>query len=375
MIGRNWRYLVPRANRTGYIGWIGHDNLGDEAMYQSIRARLARLSLPPYKNTKKTRLFERIRGGKGLFKGVLLGGGTLINAPNVLSALRSGMKRYGFGSIFGPGVIDPIFWDRVPDWEDEGAEWAETLAEVRPRTVRGPRSKALLEERGVDDVEVVGDPALGLADDAPVAKAGRGRLGVNLGTAGDLQWGEEDEILDWCVHFLDEVRARGWSATIFPVYPGDLPFIRRVVERLREPVEIFSGFSDTAESLDFLRACDVFVGVKLHSVVLAHCAYTPAFMLEYRPKCTDYMRSVGQERFLMRTDELDLERALEGLRRLADDSTRIQRQLEARIGDYRRRQEEVLRALQAEVLEIPYPRVGAHGVEPTARAEPERVQA
>ena len=43
--------------------------------------------------------------------------------------------------------------------------------------------------------------------------------------------------------------------------------------------------------------------MKLHSVVLANCSYVPSVMLEYRPKCSDYMSSVGQEKYNIRTDQ------------------------------------------------------------------------
>jgi polysaccharide pyruvyl transferase WcaK-like protein len=44
--------------------------------------------------------------------------------------------------------------------------------------------------------------------------------------------------------------------------------------------------------------------MKLHATVLATCALTPSIMLEYRPKCRDYMQSIGQDRFTFKTDSL-----------------------------------------------------------------------
>jgi len=49
---------------------------------------------------------------------------------------------------------------------------------------------------------------------------------------------------------------------------------------------------------------DVFVGEKLHSVILAMCAHTPGVMLEYRPKCRDFMMSMGLGELNIKTDEI-----------------------------------------------------------------------
>jgi polysaccharide pyruvyl transferase WcaK-like protein len=43
--------------------------------------------------------------------------------------------------------------------------------------------------------------------------------------------------------------------------------------------------------------------MKLHATVLATCALTPSIMLEYRPKCRDYMESIGQGRFTFKTSD------------------------------------------------------------------------
>ena len=55
---------------------------------------------------------------------------------------------------------------------------------------------------------------------------------------------------------------------------------------------------------------DIFIGEKLHSVVLALCTYTPSIMISYAPKCDDFMESVNLHEYTIRTDQLDIERTL-----------------------------------------------------------------
>jgi polysaccharide pyruvyl transferase WcaK-like protein len=56
-----------------------------------------------------------------------------------------------------------------------------------------------------------------------------------------------------------------------------------------------------------LERCDVFVGIKLHSVILSYCANTPAIMVEYQPKCRDFMASIDMEQYNVRVDEFKSE--------------------------------------------------------------------
>src|SRR5690606_34811502 len=81
------------------------------------------------------------------------------------------------------------------------------------------------------------------------------------------------------------------------------------------------------KTLKAMEQQDVFIGEKLHSVVLANCAYTPAIMLEYRTKCRDYMLLTEQESLTFRTDRLDLGEIYPALVALYGDVSSHQRHL------------------------------------------------
>ena len=49
---------------------------------------------------------------------------------------------------------------------------------------------------------------------------------------------------------------------------------------------------------------DIFIGMKLHAVVLAAAANVPAISLEYRPKCRDFCASIDWEDYCVKTSEL-----------------------------------------------------------------------
>ena len=57
---------------------------------------------------------------------------------------------------------------------------------------------------------------------------------------------------------------------------------------------------------DALRSCRVFVGEKLHSIVLAATVTPPALALGYHPKCLDFQESLQRGDYAVCTDRLEV---------------------------------------------------------------------
>ena len=91
----------------------------------------------------------------------------------------------------------------------------------------------------------------------------------------------------------------------FVVWPQDLKITKRAVELSNTSSEIYEIYDNHLEFLRLVRNLNYFVGMKLHATILATCAFVPSLMLEYRPKCRDYMRSIDQEDATVRTDQFD----------------------------------------------------------------------
>ena len=97
--------------------------------------------------------------------------------------------------MFSPGVADPVFWSRFEDWRDTRAGWRAALEHLPEIGVRGPNSKRLLEEAGLRNVIVTGDPALALRRPAAASTPGRRAVAINVGRANGLVWGSEERVL------------------------------------------------------------------------------------------------------------------------------------------------------------------------------------
>ena len=55
------------------------------------------------------------------------------------------------------------------------------------------------------------------------------------------------------------------------------------------PESICAEYHDASRMITALSECDVFVGMKLHSQILAICAGVPTLAIEYQPKTVDFM--------------------------------------------------------------------------------------
>src|SRR5882762_4023829 len=166
-----------------YMGWVGNENLGDEAIYSFCRERYSSLrwssldqliyqpSIPKFirrgahdfrylfrvlkeelfhptrlRDVAVTSLYQlasSLGGEVGL-----LGGGTVINQSGYVleSYVTVRNRTQSLVPVLGAGVASPDFWSAKSDWKDRRKEWVAVLSELPIVGVRGPLSKNLLDD-------------------------------------------------------------------------------------------------------------------------------------------------------------------------------------------------------------------------------------
>ncbi len=292
-------------------GFFGHDNLGDEALYEAVESLFNRCSLLKY---PRKPWLTHIAGILLRVHCAILGGGTLINR---LASWRRLAERcfeiFPASFVFGTGVAHPEFWSSQPGWNDTLKEWKAILDKCSYIGVRGPLSAQLLADAGLSGVEVIGDPVLAFAADRPPAAGSHvpNSLGLNIGQADGRLWGSEDRILQEYVSLAKTAKKAGWRVKWFVVYPPDLVITQKAAGLSGTHQDIYEVYCDVNRYLELVRPLSTFVGMKLHATALATCAYVPSVMLEYRPKCRDFMQSIGQDKATIRTDRVKAEQVWE----------------------------------------------------------------
>jgi len=322
--------LFPKRSRCGYIGWVGHHNLGDEALYQAAESVLKPRSLLPFfGKALKHPLMPLVLKQRAL-QSVCLGGGTLIfsgrsNLQAVTTALKYQIPVFSLGS----GVIDPDWGNRDPDYARRLPEWINALEQFESRSVRGPISKAILDQHGLTQAQITGDLALLFSLTQNPGDVTEKIAGINIGTSNGNVWGENEEaILNSVVATTQILQKNGWKPVIFCVWPADMKICKSLAEKaLLPPDSIQSHFDDAHEYLNAVSQCRVFLGMKLHSVVLACAAKVPSVMLEYKTKCADFMQSMDLMEFNARTDRLEPENLVNLIEQASDRYSRLRNQI------------------------------------------------
>jgi len=329
----------PFRTRIGYVGWTGHENLGDEMLYQAYQQLFPEYHVLPFISLRSSRrdTYRKVTG-RDIFAAGCLGGGTLINRSKKRLEIFSGLlDECPVCFCLGTGVSNVGFWEGRAVWEDQLTAWVDRLKQCQFVGVRGPIGAAALREAGLEDVEVVGDSALIFARES-YAPCEENVLGVNVGTALGNVWGTEEQMVEKIALACKALRSKGWKILFLCVWPQDMDSTHALAKRIgvADP-QIHLITSDVKQALDVCGRCTAFIGMKLHSVVAAICAGVPSIMIEYRPKCRDFMASLGLEEYVIRSDNIEVDHLVSLSENLASNRPAIQDEIRKRTAEFQQR--------------------------------------
>jgi len=303
-----------------FVGWVGHCNIGDEALYLV--------------NTKLFNQYRLVPSLKEKCSNIsLFGGGTLF--PHYAQALHPNKYNYAIGV----GVKNPTFWGPFDSYTKEMVK----RHRFRFLGVRGNISKKILRSLEIES-QVVGDPCL-LLEPTLYPKKNNRLIALNVGTSPDGIWGDSEFLLKQVIEFCKHLKMAGYQLVLIPFWKDDLSYIKQVSEAA--DVDIFQEWNDIQKVLDFIASCYVLVGQKLHSVVFSAAAYTPFICMEYRPKCLDFAESVGFEKYTIRTDQISSLKLIKLFFDLLDNWTDNRNLLMKKVDGYRK----TLRQFAAQIID------------------------
>jgi len=312
------------------------DNLGDILVANAIEEMLSGMNVFSAMPSRLLKVFDGTIGVQRAFAYSGLGGGTLVLAPRGigwLEAVEYFIHKTKPLCTFGTGVIDPEFRAHVSALNrdsfsiDRGTvdAWRSCLSHFRFVTVRGVESERIVKEMGFFPVEVIGDPAIYYSRPNIVPKKCRKRIGVNMSVSSDF-WGNSQKlVLERMRTALHWLRQEGWRITIFPTEPRDHRVAQDVCKDDFAEIPICDLHRKPQAFIERVAEQDVFLGTKLHSVISAFCSYTPSIMIGYQPKCYDFMKTMGFERYYMRSDQLEAEWMISCIQEMYENIEGIQK--------------------------------------------------
>lgn len=298
------RRLLGRQQVTGYIGFGGHANLGDDVMFDAA-CDIVGPMLEPVNTLRQERVLGSLKlSGRQRFSTIFLGGGTLIN-NEYLNIVEYFLDQGSQLATLGTGVGSPGFSKSESTLEDD---WVRLLGKFQRVGVRGPISLAKLRQSGFEGGEVIGDLALALTPDRPIASRNAKRLLLNV-APGQLHLDQERlaRVYSALANQLKSMTESGWSVTPMSFHASDKqPIYRVLVSAGLANLEIRSP-QTFRDYLDLAQHASLSIGVRLHSSVLASMCGLPNILIGYRDKCLDFAKSIGMEEHLISLDEFSPE--------------------------------------------------------------------
>ncbi|MBE7191243.1 MAG: polysaccharide pyruvyl transferase family protein [Gordonia polyisoprenivorans] len=337
------------AIRVAYIGWTGENNIGDEAMYWSQRVILGpEVSLIPVPLVGDNVVLRRFAAEK--IDAVCLGGGTLIgngHFGHALGALQQA-KPTAHYFMLGVGCESHEYTEgnrRAVHQELE--TWKHLLGSFQKVRVRGPQSRETLGVFGVNS-EISGDPALLLPRWFDIVD--RGIVGLNIGSSEDSYGDAASDPLELMNEMASVITKAGFTVMLLPTTADDFRLCQRFLTTSPHRVMCHPRMLDFHEYSKAVAQCNFLVGMKLHSLVIAASQGVPPIALEYRPKCSDFMRSVGFGERTMRLDGIDSSELRKWFTEYDRDRDRLAKELEDAVHGQRERLRTIAESERAKLL-------------------------
>jgi hypothetical protein len=329
--------LGDETKSVNYVGWLGHRNLGDEALYEITKEIFKSFSFVPAETDWQDHSM--------LSPVTVIGGSTGI--PEWFEWLRPTRFNY----VFGAGVKDPVFhgYDYIFRDQLKVSVMMKKLKFFRLIGVRGNISRSLLMKWGIQS-EVIGDPCLSFR---PANSSGKSekRIAVSIGSDGIL-WGMNDErVFREVTKVCRKLIKVGYEIILIPFWEKNVSVLKKLA--IEEGIDFFDDWIDVKSTLNLIADCKMLIGQKLHSLVFSAAATTPFVGLEYQPKCYDFAESVGFENYMIRTDTVSEKKLMVAFASLIENYGEMREKLVRKVETYRERQKKFAARIIRDIELIP----------------------
>ena len=334
-----WPWRKRRSARVAYLGYVGFDNVGDEACYEAFQQLLeARVG-----NAQIERLASSGAQIDQDYDLVVLGGGTLLGYENQYARMACEALDHGLPlAVIGTGVHRWTFRrPRVANPE----VCRRIVNEAIVAGVRGESSRQQLLAFGAEPkrISVCGDLALAWRMQQDDGEGERDDLFLNVAESRGELWGDQNRLHQEMVGVVRRATERGWTVRLVPFFREDTPVCERLSSELDRAGRSLVRFDAEPPTVDacfrLIRGSRLIVSHRLHGAVLGVLADRPTLAIAYRPKCVEFMESVGLDDSVLRSDEASASSVLSMVDRMLDPSVAKRHSARAQrfVADYQER--------------------------------------
>ncbi len=350
-LSRYINYCFTLKKRAIYVGCTGLGNLGDDAILDAINQMLQPKVLLYdllYADPIAGGFLRKIKFTKPDF--IILGGGTLVKkgkSESYLRLLNDNITKWPKAKviIMGPGVVDPQFANDIgfPIIIDD---WKEVFENAEFLSVRGLNSKKELESWNMDkEVYVLHDPVVWFTRLKYKTKQKSKTIGLNFADIGDRIYGnDKSKIKPFVSQLVNYLETNEWQIYLVPTTKSDLDFMLSYLEiKPNKNIHIYNNYKNLELALNFIEELDMFIGQRLHSIVFSACVSTPFLAVEYEPKTSDFLNTLGMPEYKIRIDKLNLNSVIDFIAKTYEDLELEQKHLANQIKMAKFEQQTVLK--------------------------------
>lgn len=332
--------------RVALMGYYGFNNAGDEAiLYSVIRSMKQRdknieitvLSNNPGKTQKVNGVNARNRWKwrevlATIFSNDVLvfGGGSLLQDVTSTRSLDYYLAIARVALFFRKKVYFMAQGIGPFKQKNSREKVVKLLNKVSVITVRDRDSKQELLDLGVTkpELEVTADGVFSLYRNEVEKKPGEKILARN-GIEGEKlerligfsvrDWAELSNYKSILAQLADALTGAGYRIVLVPFhFPDDVSCARDIAKLMVEDAVVLKEEYNTVEMLGIIEKMDLFIGMRMHSIVMASVMGVPAIGLSYDPKIEAAVQAAGQT-FGGRVENLDIDRLLHSATELLMD--------------------------------------------------------
>ncbi|MCC7191302.1 MAG: polysaccharide pyruvyl transferase family protein [Phycisphaeraceae bacterium] len=308
--------------RIAYIGWLGHDNIGDELGPEVFRRCFAEEA--PDLSAQCELVTQRERWPE--CEASVVGLGTLISPGDYRTEW---MREFRLASLRGPlvglglGVVPPPTWERwpvAPSRKYRVRDWFDYLC------LRGKMSAQML---GAPESIISGDTVFGIRWTAPRPSPNRRRplLMVNLGEGRHPLMIRPGQSLCAAVAQACRQLESRFEIAFFSMGRRDDEPIREAASLLTTPPRIVTE-RDPFTLAQILAEADLGLTVKCHASGLLYAVGVPTVNVAYRSKCADLAGEVTDDRYVVAAAEAETAHLVEKVDALASERAAVRTDLQ-----------------------------------------------
>lgn len=339
-VGKEYKILL--------LGWYGQNAIGDDIIaevtkhlfFEEAKKKDINLKFVPFSTIKNLAL-RMIHSYLLKNDLIVIGGGSILGFDSMyLYMTLDGFDRINLRKlsrnnktplvIFGGGFRKEK--KKLP--EKHRIHMRTLFNRAILKGVRGPVSQQLLiSNRIVNEVQVIGDPALSFYP-IPVNDKLNGEFNIGMNVrfmkTGEQQYLKNEEIYaifaKLADYFIEEDSQIYFFSFTENKHDSDTEAAKRVIKLMehKNNAKLIPFSNDTLKMCSLIGNFDYLISQRLHPCILGWVQKVPNIGFEYQfLKTTDFMKSIGMDEFVIRTDEFSFDAYLDKYEKLNRNRKKI----------------------------------------------------